>query len=610
MKTKTCLAGLLLIATVPVFARQTLSGLNARLDTIGNPSDKIGLIRQAQSTVLAEVSDSIRAEFYLRAGITYGIIGKADTSIMFFEQALNSAGPAQHLLKARSLNGIGNVCRQTGDNQRALESFQRAMDELENKTDADSRSFYGSVIANLSGIYFSMRDFEKAEQYNLRSLAHSESINDSAQMAYTYVGLGLIYSGMGKYDKSAEYHALAGDMIEKANIDYLRDYNRINFAKLEENRGDTDAALVLYEEIITGDNPDMDVRTTALINAGNIYFNRNDYEKSRAYALRLLDHANEMGLLPSATDAHQLLYKSYQAEKNYQQANEYLNRYLVLHDSLTNENLLRDLAELETRYESEKKAQEITQLKLENQQAANQRNIYLFLVVMALVGAVFLVLLIRSKNRANRLITASLKEKETLLREIHHRVKNNLQIISSLLSLQSRFIEDKSAKDAVNEGQNRVKSMALIHQKLYQNDNLSGVEALEYIENLTSTLRATYGVDADRVVVNYDVDKLNIDVDTIIPIGLILNELISNAFKHAFPDEKQGQITIGLKQRNNQLELKVSDNGVGGATDITQSDSFGIRMIRSLAMKLEATVDFKFSNGTEASLLISSFKLI
>ena len=189
-------------------------------------------------------------------------------------------------------------------------------------------------------------------------------------------------------------------------------------------------------------------------------------------------------------------------------------------------------------------------------------------------------------------------------------MKNNLQVISSLLSLQSRYIDDEKAQAAISEGQHRVKSMALIHQKLYQHENLLGIEAKDYIENLTASLRSAYNYTDDQVSVQYDISDLKIDVDTIIPIGLILNELISNSFKHAFPEGKEGEISIRLGEENEKLKLEVKDNGVGSKEPPSTSGSFGMRMINSLAMKLEASVNFDFSKGTSTVIEMSNYKLI
>ena len=139
-------------------------------------------------------------------------------------------------------------------------------------------------------------------------------------------------------------------------------------------------------------------------------------------------------------------------------------------------------------------------------------------------------------------------EREVLLKEIHHRVKNNLQIISSLLNLQARFIKDKSAVDAVQEGRNRVKSMALIHQKLYQQDNIQGINMPEYIENLSRALLTSYKIKGDRITVDRKVDAIYLDIDTAIPLGLIINELLTNSLKYAFPENEKGELKISLLQ--------------------------------------------------------------
>ena len=127
---------------------------------------------------------------------------------------------------------------------------------------------------------------------------------------------------------------------------------------------------------------------------------------------------------------------------------------------------------------------------------------------------------------------------------------------------------------------------------------------------LTTTLKEAYGVESDRISIDYELEDLKIDVDTIIPIGLILNELISNSFKYAFPNDREGNLKIVLRKLNDELELRVKDDGVGSDQAVEKSNSFGMRMIQSLAMKLEAKVNFNFEKGADASLIISSFKLV
>jgi PAS domain S-box-containing protein len=188
----------------------------------------------------------------------------------------------------------------------------------------------------------------------------------------------------------------------------------------------------------------------------------------------------------------------------------------------------------------------------------------------------------------------SLKEKEVLLREIHHRVKNNLQIISSLLNLQSHSIKDRLYADMFKESQNRIRSMALIHEKLYQSKNLARIRFDEYIETLVRELIRFQRISTQKIEVKIDVRDISLDIDTAIPCGLIINELVSNALKHAFPDNRGGEITIRVHSVDDMYELVVSDNGVGipENIDIEDTSSLGLRLVTILA---EDQLDGDFS---------------
>jgi len=228
---------------------------------------------------------------------------------------------------------------------------------------------------------------------------------------------------------------------------------------------------------------------------------------------------------------------------------------------------------------------------------------------LIILGIIFLFILLRSKSKANAIISVSLDEKETLLKEIHHRVKNNLQIISSLLNLQSRYISDKTAKQAVNEGKSRVKAMALIHQKLYQKDNITGIEMEDYIRNLVESLFASYGINHKQITFVSDINNIRLDVDSAIPLGLILNELVTNVLKYAFEGSK-GELFIQLIKEKNNLKLTVKDNGKGFTKSDKVEEGYGIRLINSLSRKLKATILVDSSAGTTYILTIEKFKLV
>jgi len=199
-----------------------------------------------------------------------------------------------------------------------------------------------------------------------------------------------------------------------------------------------------------------------------------------------------------------------------------------------------------------------------------------------------------------------------LLKEIHHRVKNNLQVVSSLLNLQSKSVQDEKALEAIKEGRDRVKSMALIHQDLYREDNLTGIDIKEYIEKLTFSLFSSYNIDPQNIILKTDIDPLQLDVDTLIPLGLILNELISNALKYAFSENEKGILQVTLKQQDSRLLLEVKDNGKGlpEGWHYEKISSLGYQLIKSFVQKLKAELKVDGSKGTHVQMLISKYKLI
>ncbi|MCD1295578.1 hypothetical protein CUJ83_11265 [Methanocella sp. CWC-04] len=206
-------------------------------------------------------------------------------------------------------------------------------------------------------------------------------------------------------------------------------------------------------------------------------------------------------------------------------------------------------------------------------------------------------------------IKASLKEKEVLLKEIHHRVKNNLQIVSSLLNLQSSNIKDKHYQDMFRESQNRIRSMALIHEKLYQSKDLARVDFAEYLRSLTTYLSHSYRSEASGISIVTNIDEVSLNIDSAIPWGLIINELVSNSYKHAFPDGRRGEICVEFHSNGNcQYVLKVRDDGIGlpESLDIYNTTSLGLQLVHILAEELNCSMKVERSNGTCYTLTCSN----
>lgn len=211
---------------------------------------------------------------------------------------------------------------------------------------------------------------------------------------------------------------------------------------------------------------------------------------------------------------------------------------------------------------------------------------------------------ITERKKAENKIIQSLKEKEVLLQEIHHRVKNNLQVISSLLSLQSRYIKDKDVLELFKESQNRVKSMTLVHEKLYQAHDVSQVDFSDYIGELARVLFRSYGISLDKISLDLEVDDVSVDVNMAIPCGLIITELVTNSLKYAFPSGK-GTIKISFNKIDSKYILQVEDNGVGipENIDLKKSKSLGLRLVRTLTDQLGGEVEMEKVRGTKFKII-------
>jgi PAS domain S-box-containing protein len=205
-------------------------------------------------------------------------------------------------------------------------------------------------------------------------------------------------------------------------------------------------------------------------------------------------------------------------------------------------------------------------------------------------------------KRSEERVKVSLKEKELLLKEIHHRVKNNMAVIQSFLQLQSRYVKEERYRNMFLESVTRINSMARIHEKLYRSGDLSKIQFDDYIREMVDSMYMSYGLDPRKVILKKEVEKVVLGIDAAIPCGLIVNELVSNSLKHAFPEGKEGEIKVVLRiNAKNEVELTVRDNGMGMPKDLdlSKTDSLGLTLVNALTMQLKGSIELKREEGTE-----------
>lgn len=281
-----------------------------------------------------------------------------------------------------------------------------------------------------------------------------------------------------------------------------------------------------------------------------------------------------------------------------------LIRFYLLKDSLTTVTRFHSIREAENRFLAREKDRELA-LHLKEIAQRKQQTTFLVTGLTALTILLLLILwLYWDKQRRAGFLAEKNHKIEMLIRELHHRVKNNMQTISSLMSLQVMRVKDEQTKLVLQEGQERVDAMALIHQKLYLDDNLTWVDMNEYLALMTAMLANSYGIDQQTISYEVTLSGNKLDVDAAIPLALIINETVTNAFKYAFPKTESPHLHITLTERDNEITLQISDNGPGlnAAIDPYTTDTFGLRLIRTLAQQLKADYAVIIHTGTRFSL--------
>ena len=414
---------------------------------------------------------------------------------------------------------------------------------------------------------------------------------------------------------SADHFARETQAYSKLYFPFQESWAILILARINSKRKKYDEAVNYCKQILATSNGEEGFFENEVANElALIYFNQGKQDSAQRYAGEALAGANKFKNYLVIMNSSNLLSQVFE-KTDPAKAFGFLKISTAAKDTVTNIEKAKQVKQLEI-----KEKQRIDDLNLAGTYAKNQLrfNTAVALLLSALVISFVLYRNNRNKQKANlalkdkndkiektvselnttqaSLVTRN-AENELLLKEIHHRVKNNLEVVSSLLALQSNQIDDANTRDAMQEGQNRVQSIGIVHQKLYQGVNLGAIEMKDYFINLSESILDSFGAQK-RVQVECAMDALNVDVDTAVPLGLIVNELLTNTIKYAFPDGRSGKVQIKLAQTaNGHLQMQVSDNGVG-KSGTTSGTGFGGQLISLLTQQLEGTMKEENNNGT------------
>ena len=458
-----------------------------------------------------------------------------------------------------------------------------------------------------------------AAQPLMQAIEIKNKIHDSTGSLNTMQLLAGIFYDEHKYDSALYFSNRALGLAQRLKLVYNIDLIQLQripiLLRLHQHQ---EARSILQSISNTLDTANLNLRIRYSIQSGNCHVATGDTASGeRAYKIALKTAQNA-----GFSDMYSLVYKSmadaYFHVGDFKRAYEcqlsYNNMMAGLY-SADNFRPVNDLRYILNTNHTENKVKYLhSENKLKQQLLQNERSSKVALVLCALgflVSAMIILLLYRKQQRKGKIIQQQSAEMQTLMKEIHHRVKNNLQVIASLLDLQSQTMNEGDASEAIRESRNRVHTMALIHQDLYGETNSKGVVMVDYIHRLVASLFSSYKVQPNKVVLQTDIVPMTLDIDVVVPIGFVLNELISNALKYAFISKESGILTISLRPDNGELILKVTDNGVGFPDNVNvyHAKSFGYKLVKAFAQKLKARLEVFNDNGASVVLRIRKCKI-
>ncbi len=532
-------------------------------------------------------------------------LGAPDEARIYMEEALQLAiASKRQRIISWQYERFGMHYAQRGYYAKAVDMFQQSRILLEG---SESQLYVNRSNILLADVMMRMEDYEQSQAYLSEALQYYRHTNDTfnivpqllldgrielkkgnlAKAEMILKDVKLMMPALGATETSGTYHQALGELSLSSN-DPQEAINHFL------------SALEIYK--------DADLKTGIIeseAGLANAYLRKKNFDLARQSAEDGLKHAYAQSNIAYINDLYAILSKVYEANNQYEKALANYKLFFAFHDSVFNADAQVMLKEEEVRrnvvgIQSEKAVAEANVQLLEK-----SNRIYLIVgtilfSILMLSGYLYLKL-----RKAKDKIEEKNREREILLKEIHHRVKNNLQIISSILSMQSRKLMDSSAKSAVDEGRSRIKSMSLIHEKLYRTNQLSSINMQEYIEELSDFLFKTYKPTCN-IKQDISTDASTLDIDMAIPVGLILNELISNALKYAYDGQTEGHLNISFTKEKDAYVLNVADSGKGLPADFGSIQSMGMRLVNALTEQLDGMIDVKSEEGANFTIRFKS----
>lgn len=582
-----------------------------------------------------------QASCHLNIGAMYLYLGQNKKAISPLTKSKSISFSIGDTATAQScLNNIAIIYQESGDYTKALKTLDSAA--LYAKKPYDKAYVYGDYAS----IYHEMGNIVKAVDYYKKAEKAFDQAGTQLEKARVIMSIAELFHDQSHHKRALQMYQNALEIFKTLENEDFQAQSFLKIGQLYEEISLQDSSLLYYKRAYAIAEKSENILLLGGINLslGQFFKKTKQLTKAISYLKAALNFFNESGSSDEVTKASIYLAQCYNSKTDKRQAIRYvkevkkdvgkttnqplkeevLNSLITdfyyaftpreikdfhialtrVRDSLRSEENAKAVAQLSTNYQLKEMVDSIgyTKSLLVKQREINDINSKVSqqqkqLIWIISIGGLLLILLliILFINRGK--IKARNRENKLLLGEIHHRVKNNLQVISSLLSLQEKNLTDQSAKKALKDGKSRVKSIGLIHKLLYQKDEFAGINIKTYTQKLIDTIATTYGYTKSNFDVILELNSLKVDVDKAIPIGLIMNELMNNSFKYAFSTTGNNHITIRFLTDKNYFILEYSDSGEGNKAILEESNSFGYQMILSLTKQLKGEVNVEEKSG-------------
>jgi len=516
-----------------------------------------------------------------------------------------------------SINNKGYLLAEFGDIKGSLAYYYKALTIREQLKDSLGLS---ESYNNLGSIYASQENYKKALVYMDKTLGILGRIGNRAAVATTLINEGVVYEKLGNTEKALDCFkrglAMSKELNDKVGV--VNALNNLGAFYLHDKKFEKSLMCLNESEKISEGLGYQQGYIQSLIKQAEIHLYNNKIVKAKLKAAKAYDAAKASSSPENIVITAKVLSVILQKEGDWKKAFVVQEGYFKMRDSVENSEIEKNIIQQKATYDLNKKQKEIELLSAKNEiqelKLTKNRNSIILISI-----ALFLTLITafvsfrgyKKKQYINKLLERQKAEisrknesKKTMLQEIHHRVKNNLQVVNSLLRMQSSKLEDENIVDMFKETQSRVRSMAKLHEKMYQSGDLEKLNSKEHITMLVEGIVKNYSVDT-TINLDLDIDAIFIDAQTMMPLSLIINEMITNSLKYAFEGREEGLITVKFNKVSDTNELIISDDGVGYIPEKTVK-GLGSRLISSFTRQLDGSIEKIVDSGTTYKLVFSN----